>query len=166
MKIGDIDVLPIVDGYLTFPKEPDYPGAGSPDYAAHLDSLQPDGRRRMTLGGFLVSVPRAPGRLMLVDAGSGPSTGNVIRPARCSCPSAAHHAILAYHDLLGFDDALRERHLAWLADTATCPGRLLQSLASVGVAPEDITDVVLPHMHFDHIGWGSGAKFKWLILWA
>jgi glyoxylase-like metal-dependent hydrolase (beta-lactamase superfamily II) len=29
---------------------------------------------------------------------------------------------------------------------------LLQSLASLGVAPEDITDVLLTHLHFDHAG--------------
>jgi glyoxylase-like metal-dependent hydrolase (beta-lactamase superfamily II) len=34
-------------------------------------------------------------------------------------------------------------------------GSLLESLARVGVAPEDVTDVVFTHLHFDHIGWAS-----------
>ncbi|HET6794635.1 MAG TPA: MBL fold metallo-hydrolase [Acidimicrobiales bacterium] len=32
-------------------------------------------------------------------------------------------------------------------------GRLLESLAALGVQPDDITDVVLTHLHFDHVGW-------------
>jgi glyoxylase-like metal-dependent hydrolase (beta-lactamase superfamily II) len=32
-------------------------------------------------------------------------------------------------------------------------GKLLESLANLGVAPEDVTDVVLTHLHFDHVGW-------------
>jgi glyoxylase-like metal-dependent hydrolase (beta-lactamase superfamily II) len=34
-------------------------------------------------------------------------------------------------------------------------GKLLESLAALGVRPEDITDVVLTHLHFDHVGWAS-----------
>jgi glyoxylase-like metal-dependent hydrolase (beta-lactamase superfamily II) len=32
-------------------------------------------------------------------------------------------------------------------------GALLSSLAAFGVTPEDVTDVVLTHLHFDHVGW-------------
>jgi glyoxylase-like metal-dependent hydrolase (beta-lactamase superfamily II) len=32
-------------------------------------------------------------------------------------------------------------------------GRLLACLAGLGVRPEDVTDVVLTHLHFDHVGW-------------
>jgi len=34
-------------------------------------------------------------------------------------------------------------------------GRLLESLAAVGVAPADVTDVVFTHLHFDHVGWAT-----------
>jgi glyoxylase-like metal-dependent hydrolase (beta-lactamase superfamily II) len=34
-------------------------------------------------------------------------------------------------------------------------GAFLTSLAALGVAPADVTDVVLTHLHFDHIGWTS-----------
>jgi glyoxylase-like metal-dependent hydrolase (beta-lactamase superfamily II) len=34
-------------------------------------------------------------------------------------------------------------------------GQLLKSLASYGVQPADITDVVFTHLHFDHVGWAS-----------
>jgi glyoxylase-like metal-dependent hydrolase (beta-lactamase superfamily II) len=32
-------------------------------------------------------------------------------------------------------------------------GRLLDSLTALGVRPEEVTDVVLTHLHFDHVGW-------------
>lgn len=32
-------------------------------------------------------------------------------------------------------------------------GRLLEELAALGVPPGDVTDVVLTHLHFDHVGW-------------
>ena len=36
-------------------------------------------------------------------------------------------------------------------------GCLLESLASLGVAPSAVTDVVFTHLHGDHIGWASQA---------
>ncbi len=34
-------------------------------------------------------------------------------------------------------------------------GELLKNLAAKGVRPEQITDVLFTHLHFDHIGWAS-----------
>lgn len=34
-------------------------------------------------------------------------------------------------------------------------GGLLDSLADLGVQPGDITDVLLTHLHYDHVGWTS-----------
>ncbi len=34
-------------------------------------------------------------------------------------------------------------------------GQLLHSLAALRVQPEDITDVLFTHLHFDHIGWAT-----------
>lgn len=34
-------------------------------------------------------------------------------------------------------------------------GKLIESLATLGYKPEDVTDVVFSHLHFDHIGWAS-----------
>lgn len=34
-------------------------------------------------------------------------------------------------------------------------GRLLENLAALGVAPDDVTDVVFTHLHFDHVGWAT-----------
>ena len=34
-------------------------------------------------------------------------------------------------------------------------GRLPESLAALGVRPDDITDLVFTHLHFDHVGWAT-----------
>lgn len=34
-------------------------------------------------------------------------------------------------------------------------GQFLESLASLGVSAADVTDVLLTHLHFDHIGWAA-----------
>jgi glyoxylase-like metal-dependent hydrolase (beta-lactamase superfamily II) len=34
-------------------------------------------------------------------------------------------------------------------------GKFLDSLAGLGVKPEDVTEVLLTHLHFDHIGWAA-----------
>jgi glyoxylase-like metal-dependent hydrolase (beta-lactamase superfamily II) len=37
-------------------------------------------------------------------------------------------------------------------------GMLMQSLAALGVRPEEITDLVLTHLHFDHLGWATDGE--------
>lgn len=34
-------------------------------------------------------------------------------------------------------------------------GAFLDSLAAHGVSPEDVTDLVFTHLHFDHVGWAT-----------
>jgi glyoxylase-like metal-dependent hydrolase (beta-lactamase superfamily II) len=34
-------------------------------------------------------------------------------------------------------------------------GLLLENLASYGVAPAEVTDVIFTHLHFDHVGWAT-----------
>src|SRR5205807_2643404 len=34
-------------------------------------------------------------------------------------------------------------------------GALLDNLAAQGVAPDEVTDVVFTHLHFDHVGWAT-----------
>jgi glyoxylase-like metal-dependent hydrolase (beta-lactamase superfamily II) len=34
-------------------------------------------------------------------------------------------------------------------------GAFMTSLATLGVSPEDVTDVVFTHLHFDHVGWAT-----------
>jgi glyoxylase-like metal-dependent hydrolase (beta-lactamase superfamily II) len=37
-------------------------------------------------------------------------------------------------------------------------GELLVSLDALGVKPEDVTDVIFTHLHFDHVGWASRGE--------
>lgn len=37
-------------------------------------------------------------------------------------------------------------------------GMFLESLMALGVRPEEITDVALTHLHFDHVGWASDGE--------
>ncbi|GAA4917414.1 metallo-beta-lactamase superfamily protein [Stackebrandtia albiflava] len=39
------------------------------------------------------------------------------------------------------------------ASWAPVPGRLPEELAEVGISPDDVTRVVMTHLHTDHIGW-------------
>ncbi|MEB3071721.1 MBL fold metallo-hydrolase [[Mycobacterium] vasticus] len=34
-------------------------------------------------------------------------------------------------------------------------GQFLESLRALGAEPEDVTDVVFTHLHFDHVGWAT-----------
>ena len=37
-------------------------------------------------------------------------------------------------------------------------GRFMKNLTTLGVRPSDITDVVLTHLHFDHLGWATDGE--------
>ena len=48
-----------------------------------------------------------------------------------------------------------------LVDTGFGPvlgGQLLTSLQAAGVRPEDVTDVLLTHLHADHVGWATDGE--------
>ncbi len=108
--VGEIRIDPVLDGILRTPPEHALIRPGDDDaWAAHADLLDADGMLPLPVGGYLV---RTGERVILVDAGLGPLTGDGI-----SC------------------------------------GELLDNLAALGYQPGDITDVLLTHLHFDHVGW-------------
>jgi glyoxylase-like metal-dependent hydrolase (beta-lactamase superfamily II) len=37
-------------------------------------------------------------------------------------------------------------------------GRFMKNLTAFGVQPSDVTDVVLTHLHFDHLGWATDGE--------
>lgn len=39
-------------------------------------------------------------------------------------------------------------------------GSFMRSMAALHVEPSDITDVVLTHLHFDHLGWSSDGEHR------
>jgi glyoxylase-like metal-dependent hydrolase (beta-lactamase superfamily II) len=118
MRVGDLDILPVLDGvarlspseaYRTGGGEAPGRGAEDADWAPHRSFLADDGMLELAIGGFLA---RSGDRLVLIDTG----LGEMQRGA-----------------FLG--------------------GQLLSGLAAAGVQPPDITDVILTHLHFDHVGW-------------
>ncbi len=118
MRVGQIDIQPVLDGVARIPPTEAYRlgganptgrGTDEADWAPHRSLLGDDGMLELALGGFLV---RNGERVMLVDTG----VGNIHRGP--------------------FQG-----------------GALLDALAALGVSPTDVTDVVLTHLHFDHVGW-------------
>jgi glyoxylase-like metal-dependent hydrolase (beta-lactamase superfamily II) len=118
MRVGEIEISPVMDGVARIPPTEAYRmggvapagrGGEDADWEPHRALVADDGMLEIGLGGFLI---RSGDRVVLVDAGVG--------------------------------------------DLVTGPfngGQLLINLAKAGVQPEDVTDVVLTHLHFDHVGW-------------
>ena len=114
MRIGALEVLPVIDGSWRHAASEMY--ASRPDdeaWAPHRYLLDEDGMLELTLGGFLVRHERNE-RVVLVALG------------------------LGHNELFDMEG-----------------GRMLDSLATLGVAPADVTDVVFTHLHLDHIGWAT-----------
>lgn len=115
MKIGNYEILPVLDGEMKAPGSAVYPKSAPGDWERHEALLDSEGRLTLVLGGFLVRSART-GRVILVDAGLG---NFEIGPGRKP------------------------------------GGKLLAGLSELGVAVDDITDVVFSHLHLDHVGWAS-----------
>jgi glyoxylase-like metal-dependent hydrolase (beta-lactamase superfamily II) len=110
MRVGDLEVTPLIDGeFRANPKEV-YPSIV--DWEPHKKWLTHDGMLEMAIGCFLV---RTDSRVVLIDAGLG--------------------GTLTIEGFTG--------------------GRLIDELAKSGLKPDDITDVVFTHLHFDHVGWAT-----------
>jgi glyoxylase-like metal-dependent hydrolase (beta-lactamase superfamily II) len=116
MRVGELDILPVIDGSARFPASAAFMQAGrkgsdEADWAPHRQFLSEDGKLELALGGFLI---RNGDRTILVDTGAGT-----------------------------------------INDATFKAGQLLDSLAAYGVTPDDVTDVVFTHLHFDHVGWAT-----------
>ncbi|MGH8974109.1 MAG: MBL fold metallo-hydrolase [Acidimicrobiia bacterium] len=111
MKVGGLEIVPVLDGSARLPAERllRFTGARDDPWGPHQGLLEPDGTLHLPLGGFLV---RTGDRVVLVDTGVGRLETDTYRG-----------------------------------------GAFLDSLAGAGVTPAEVTDVVLTHLHFDHVGW-------------
>ena len=69
-------------------------------------------------------------------------------------PMTARCLLLRGHDrVVVVDTGMGDKHDAKFARIYDAgPFTLLDGLAAHGVAPEDVTDVILTHLHFDHVG--------------
>lgn len=111
MKIGDLTVDGVYDGFAEMEPTMAFRGTTDEMWAPHRQFLTDGGKFRIDVGGFLIRG--AGDGIVLVDNGIGRTE-----------PGAR------------FDG-----------------GRLMNSLAALGVQPGEITDMVFTHLHFDHIGW-------------
>lgn len=116
------------------------------------------------LGDLEVSV--LPESLFWLDGGA--MFGVVPRTlwSRCTAPDERNRIRLAGQGLLvrghgrtilvdtGCGDKDDEKFRA-IYGIELCDGGLVGSLSRVGVTPEDVTDVVYTHLHFDHAGGGT-----------
>ena len=68
MQVGDIEVLPVSDGWFHMPKE-FFPGA---DWSGHEELFDHDGRLDLPIGCFVI---RTGDTTVLIDAGFGPDGG-------------------------------------------------------------------------------------------
>ena len=150
---GDIEILQVIDGMIVskLPSTKPLPDVESLAWKEQHQMFRPDGMIESTLGGFLVHTRD---RLALVDAGAGqevvggysPPTINldidddpfVVHFQRVGMPLEAIHGIAEF-----------------FSGTQMVRGRLPASLNVVGVRPEDVTDLIFTHLHFDHIGWAT-----------
>jgi len=146
-------VWPLYDGRFHLTNPPGVPEPNSPEYPVHGEYFHPDGTWLMDIGAFLV---RTGDRLLLIDAGAGPSDGAIYRPPPAATIADVDPGVVRYFRSMGAtdDDALLAR-LQVLAGTNIQHGQLGTSLARYGFRPADVTDVVLTHLHHDHIGWVS-----------
>jgi glyoxylase-like metal-dependent hydrolase (beta-lactamase superfamily II) len=154
MQIGDIDIQPVVDGRILSKQRPTkpFPPPGSPLLDDQAGMVHADGVVDSTLGGFLV---RAADRLAIVDAGGGPAfaDGHHVPTIDLADPADPVTASLRSNGVTG--DLAREIVADLEASTRIEQGQLPASLAALDVRPDEVTDVIFTHLHFDHIGWAS-----------
>lgn len=67
----------------------------------------------------------------------------------------ADPALVAYNRSKGLEGTALEQAMTMVSKSQVRHGMLAQNLARLGIAPGDVTDVVLSHLHWDHIGWVS-----------
>ncbi|HBL29411.1 MAG TPA: MBL fold metallo-hydrolase [Acidobacteria bacterium] len=110
-------------------------------------TLVADGEFRLDGGAMFGVVPR-----VLWEREKPPDERNRIRMGT--------NCLLVEHgdDLLLIDTGIGDKHDARFLDNyGLAPGavRLPESIRRAGYAPEDVTHVVLTHLHFDHCGWNT-----------
>jgi glyoxylase-like metal-dependent hydrolase (beta-lactamase superfamily II) len=151
-RVGDIEIWSVLDGRLTVGAPNGFPPEDSPEFQVHADYIQ-RGKWLIDIGGFLV---RSGDRLVLIDAGSGPGNGETYTPAPFTSLDDADPALVAWARGMGVSDRSQiEPLLQSLMQTDIRTGSFGANLAALGFRPEDVTDVLISHLHFDHIGWVS-----------
>lgn len=115
---------------------------------------------------------------MVVQVGhitiNGVSDGSILAPPTLmfNRPNEAdwipHQQFLDANGMLSFEMGgflIRDGTRTMLVDVGIGPhadpertGSFMRNLGDLGVRPEDVTDVALTHLHFDHVGWASDGE--------
>jgi glyoxylase-like metal-dependent hydrolase (beta-lactamase superfamily II) len=155
MLIGDIEILPVIDGRIIgrLQSTKPLPDEGSSIWRQQHGMFQPGGLIESTVGGFLV---RSGDRLVLVDAGLGPASPRGYTPPSVRVDD--DDPIIGPLRAQGVPEDQLRRFAEDLGRIQVEQGQLPDSLHANGVAPEEVTDLVFTHLHFDHIGWASAEN--------
>src|SRR5437016_507150 len=135
MYIGDIEVLPVLDGQFVFAEPPGFPPKDSPEFAPHRDYITDDGLWLMDIGAFIV---RTGDRVMLIDAGAGQGEMQRFGPQPFTGVADADPRLVAYQRSKGLEGEMLERSLNMTRKTEVRHGLLGKSLAALGIKPEDV----------------------------
>jgi glyoxylase-like metal-dependent hydrolase (beta-lactamase superfamily II) len=148
LRIGEIEIWAVMDGQFTLAEPQEFVAHGG-------DHLPGEGKWMMDIGGFVV---RSGDRLLLIDAGAGQGNDQVFKAAPFTTLEEAPPALQGYIKHLGITDPLIiDGFLKSMAITDIRTGSFGDNLAKLGFQPADFTDVLISHLHFDHIGWVSKA---------
>jgi glyoxylase-like metal-dependent hydrolase (beta-lactamase superfamily II) len=155
VKVGRIEIEPVLDGSILsrLPATKPLPERGSEQWAAQHGMFRPDGLIESTLGAFLV---RTGDRVALVDAGGGQSFAGGYAPPVIDADDP-DDSIATIFRRRGLTDELVRVAAEHFADVHVEQGALPASLDALGVRPDEVTDVIFTHLHFDHIGWVSAG---------
>ena len=155
MKVGGIEVLPVIDGFLNtkFPFTKPLPDEDSLAWRDQHGAFSDEGMLMNSLGAFLV---RNGDRVVLVDVGAGPGL-----PGGFTAPQLdvedEHDPLVADFKSRGMSNDQIRHFASALGAIQMSHGSLPSSLDAAGVRPDEVTDIIFTHLHFDHIGWASAA---------
>lgn len=156
MKVGELEIVQILDGEWITPLPPGVTEMGPEILAEHSDYLLPGGRMSAALGAFLV---RTGDQVVLIDAGLGPLAPNCLQDSGDHPEGPVSPSGLSLATVAEFFRAkgAPESQVTWFLDMLSAQslqhGLLGENLGKAGVRPDEITDVVLSHLHPDHMGW-------------
>ena len=159
MKIGRVEIEPVLDGSILskLPATKPFPAPGSALWQDQHGMFRPDGMIESTLGAFLI---RTAERVALVDAGAGQPFPNGYAAPVIDVDDPEDPIASAFRNRGLSDEQIRQA-AADFARTHVVQGELPASLDALRVRPDEITDLIFTHLHFDHIGWASaeGSAF-------
>jgi glyoxylase-like metal-dependent hydrolase (beta-lactamase superfamily II) len=155
MKIGRIEIEPVLDGSILskLSATQPFPQPESPLWQDQHGMLRPDGLIESTVGAFLI---RTADRVALVDAGAGQPFPDEYAPPVVDLDDPEDSIASSLRNR-GLPDEQIRQIAADFGRTRLVQGQLPVSLAALGVRPDEITDLIFTHLHFDHIGWASAG---------